>query len=148
MSLSASATFKAHIKGFNVSIAPTGYEAISEMSLQTIRATYIRSPAVKIPPPNIDMTVRILDIEKVDMPLMPWPDVHPPASLAPKTMIQPPTNAPRSDTSAICAVEGIACDMTKLPIRMPITNVIALVEGRPCCFSDFTTYQKRRPASS
>jgi len=59
-----------------------------------------------IPPTNMPPTVTKLAGPSIAMPLIPCPDVHPPANLAPNIMMQPPriaVNLPISTSPLLCS---------------------------------------------
>ncbi|RDW75799.1 hypothetical protein BP5796_06620 [Coleophoma crateriformis] len=91
---------------------------------------YRNNAAKAIPPPNMDATETMLETESIDIPLMPCPEVQPPAIRAPNTMANPPTNALKSDTWAIVAtrVGDIIDNSIALPATMPAAKGSELVE--------------------
>ena len=79
-----------------------------------------------IPPPNIAATVTRLEKEKEERPLMPWPDVQPPAALAPTNITKPPTTALNFDTwTTSLGAGGRKVAKAALPAKMPEANVRA-----------------------
>lgn len=85
-----------------------------------------------IPPANIEATETILETENADMPLMPCPEVHPPASLAPNTIAKPPAKPEISEiwlTTKLAAID-LEVGIAQAPRRMPRAKDMFLVDGR------------------
>lgn len=75
-----------------------------------------------MPLANMAAVVRTLPIAKVDIPLMPWPDVQPPAMRAPVAMTNPPRRL-RIVGTLICSIEP----------KLPLCDraITALARHRP-----------------
>jgi len=81
---------------------------------------------------NMQATEMMLETENADMPLIPCPDVHPPASLAPNTIAKPPAKAERSEIwlLARAAAIGLDCGIAQAPKKIPRAKVMFRVDGR------------------
>ena len=84
-----------------------------------------------IPPANMAPTVTKLDVDSAAIPLMPCPEVQPPAILAPKTRATPPMTALAGE---ICTVSSSTFKpkpflRPQLQPNMPRTKITGLGEG-------------------
>lgn len=105
--------------------------------------------AIAIPPANIDATVTTLDTEKADIPLIPCPDVQPPASREPTIIVQPPKMALNAEISDELASMGRYFAVLKLPASIPAANIMAETLGAfPPLPLDEKICQNSSPASA
>lgn len=93
---------------------------------------HLRNEASPIPPMNMQATEMMLETENADMPLIPCPEVQPPASRAPNTMAKPPAKADVLEIwlSTKLDVMSLDCGIAQAPEMIPRAKVMFLVDGR------------------
>lgn len=141
-------------EGQRTSKEKLGYHCIKPETAQLNqheKTTNHLHPAVRTPAANMLPTEIMLAHENVAIPLIPWPEVHPPASLDPKAIIAPPRTAVDGETrcdDACAAAAGSKKRANKaLADMMPASNMTEAVMG-PLEASPEMTLRSQRPTSS
>src|SRR3569833_2315540 len=130
----------------------TSISMVNKLNNPSLAHSYKNIFAVKTPATSAELIVTKLLTDKRDIPVIPWPEVQPPAIRAPRTIKRPPsTDCQTGAEGGTGASDITTAGNTRLsahaPAAMPPANMIDLYLGR----SDSEVHsgrQRRSPASS